>query len=142
MSHTTRIKEYFIKRGARTKVKTRKTAKERRIDAPVLALNVDAEVRRLKTEPEWESGTENGITLVKYPHMRIVLVALRKGKNMHEHKVEGPMSLFVVSGTVVLTAGKSKHRLNARDMVTLRKTIPHDVHAETDSVIMLTIMAL
>ena len=123
-------------------MKTRKTVNERKIDAPVLALNVDAELKRLKTEPEWVTGEEDGITLAKYPHMRMVLVALRKGKSMREHKVKGPMSLLVVSGAVVLIAEKSEYRLKVRNIATLRKAILHDVRAETDSVIMLTIMAL
>ena len=123
-------------------VKPRMSVRERRIDAPILVLNVDKDVRRLKAEPEWISGAEDGITLVKYPHIRIVLVALRKGKNMHEHKVGGPFSLHVVSGKVVVIAGGSKYRLAAKDIVTLRKSIPHDVQAATDSVILLTIMAL
>ena len=123
-------------------MKTRKTVKERRIDAPILALNVDAELKRLKTEPEWITGEEDGITLAKYPHMRIVLVALKKGKRMREHRVKGPISLFVVSGTIVLIAGESEYQLKAKNIVTLRKAILHDVRAVTDSVIMLTIMAL
>lgn len=120
----------------------RKTPKERNIVAPILALNIDEEVRRLKVELEWVSGVEDGITLVKYPHMRIVLIALRKGKSMHKHKVKGPISLFVVSGKISLIAGKSETQLKARGLFTLRKAIPHDVCALVDSVIILTIMAL
>ncbi len=123
-------------------MKTRKTVQERRIDAPILALNVEAELKRLKTEPEWATGEEDGITLVKYPHMRVVLIALKKGKSMREHKVKGPMSLFVVSGAIVLIAGKSQYKLRAKNIATLRKAIPHDVRASTESVILLTIMAL
>jgi quercetin dioxygenase-like cupin family protein len=119
-----------------------KTPKERKIVAPILALNVDEEIRGLKFEPEWVSGVEDGITLVKYPHMRIVLIALRKGKSMHEHKVNGPISLFVVSGKISLIAGKSETQLKARGLFTLRKAIPHDVRALVDSVVILTIVAL
>ena len=125
----------------RAGVKPRKSVKDRRIDESILTLNIGREVRRLKTEPEWVSGAENGITLVKYPHMRVVLVALRKGKSMHEHKVRGPFSLLVVSGKVVLIAGQAVCQLGAMDIVTLRKSITHDVHAATDSVILLTLMA-
>ena len=120
----------------------RKTPEERNIVAPILALNIEEEIRRLRAEPEWVSGVEDGITLVKYPHMRIVLIALRKGKSMHKHKVKGPMSLFVVSGKISLLAGNSELQLKEKGLFTLRKTILHDVRAQVDSVVILTIMAL
>lgn len=119
----------------------RRSAKERKIEAPHLALRLDEEVRRLKTEPQWKSGMEDGITLAKYPHMRVVLVALKRGARMHEHKVKGPMSLFVASGHVTLLVEKKESRLKAGGLFTLRKAILHDVRANADSVILLTIMA-
>ncbi len=117
------------------------SVKERRIEAPVLALRVGKEVQRLKAEPEWKSGSEDGITLAKYPHMRVVLVALKKGRWMNEHKVKGPMSLFVVSGQVTLVVGRTEFQLSEKGLITLRKAILHDVRARTDAVILLTIMA-
>ncbi len=112
----------------------------RRIDAPVLALSIDKEVKRLKHEPEWISGRENGITLAKYPHLRAVLVALKKGTNLREHTVEGPLSLYVVSGKISLTVSGSRHSVSGRELLTLRKTVPHDIKALSDSVFLLMIM--
>jgi quercetin dioxygenase-like cupin family protein len=122
--------------------RTRPAVRDRHIDSSILALKIGDETKRLKREPEWISGKENGITLAKYPHMRIVLVALRKGKSMHGHEVRAPLSLHVVSGKVVFTAGQSGCQLRAREIVTLRKNIPHEVYATTDSVVLLTIMAV
>jgi quercetin dioxygenase-like cupin family protein len=119
-----------------------KSVKERKIDAPTLALQVDEEVRRLKTEPEWKSGVEDGITLAKYPHMRVVLVALKRGIRMKEHAVKGPMSLFVVSGKVTLIVEKQEFQLKEKGLFTLRKAVLHDVMANSDAVILMTIMAL
>jgi quercetin dioxygenase-like cupin family protein len=116
--------------------------KERKLDAPILALSIDEQVKRLKTEPEWVSGKVDGITLVKYPHLRVVLVALRKGTSMREHKVEGPMSLFVMSGEIHLVAGKDEYHLRRDGLFSLRKAILHDVRAMVDSVFLLTIVSL
>ena len=120
----------------------RKSVKERRIDAPMLAHHVDEQVRLLKSEPEWQTGVEDGITLAKYPHMRVVLVALKKGIRMKEHKVKGPMSLFVVSGKVTLIADKQEFQLKQKWHFTLRTAVLHDVQANTDAVILMTIMAM
>ncbi len=119
-----------------------KSVKERGIDAPILPLHVDEQVRLLKSEPEWKSGVEDGITLAKYPHMRVVLVALKKGIRMKEHAVQGPMSLFVVSGKVTLIVEKQEFQLKEKGLFTLRKAVLHDVMATSDAVILMTIMAL
>ncbi len=119
-----------------------KSVKERGIDAPRLSLHVDEQVRLLKSEPEWKSGMEDGITLAKYPHMRVVLVALKKGIRMKEHAVQGPMSLFVVSGKVTLIVEKQEFQLKEKGLFTLRKAVLHDVMATSDAVILMTIMAL
>ncbi len=120
----------------------RTSVKERRIDAPMLPLHVDEQIRLLKSEPEWHAGVEDGITLAKYPHMRVVLVALRKGIRMKEHAVKGPMSLFVVSGKVTLIVEKQEFQLKEKGLFTLRKAVLHDVKANSDAVILMTIMAL
>ncbi len=99
-------------------------------------------IRQLKSEPEWKSGREDGITLAKYPHMRVVLTALKKGTTLHEHKVEGPFSLFVINGKVTVTVNKTEFRLEKNGLFTLRKAILHAVRADADSVLLLTIMAL
>jgi quercetin dioxygenase-like cupin family protein len=122
--------------------RTRPAVRDRHIDSSILALKIGDETKRLKREPEWISGKENGITLAKYPHMRVVLVALRKGKSMHGHEVRGPLTLYVVSGKVVFTAEESGCQLRAREIVTLRKNVSHEVYAATNAVILLTIMAI
>ncbi len=118
------------------------TPQERRIDAPVLALRINNEIKRLKREPKWKLGKEDGITLAKYPHLRVVLVALKKHADMREHSVKGPLSLYVISGNVSITVDRKELQLKQQDLFTLRKSIIHDVRANADSVILLTIMAL
>ncbi len=119
----------------------RTTLDKRNINAPVLTLKVSEEARRLKTEPEWTHGEEDGITLAKYPHMRVVMVALKRGKAMHEHAVNGPMSLYVLDGSVTLVVDHTESRLNRNGLFTLRKSIRHDVRANTDATLLMTIMA-
>jgi quercetin dioxygenase-like cupin family protein len=105
-------------------------------------LRVKEETKRLKSELKWKAGTEDGITLAKYPHMRVVLVALKKDTDMREHSVKGPLSLFVVNGKVTVTADNREHQLKGQDLFTLRKSILHDVRANINSVILLTIMSI
>ncbi len=127
-------------RSAKETGQRRESVKERGIDEPVLTFNISEQIERLKAEPEWASGMEDGMTLAKYPHMRVVLVALKKGRSMQEHKVEGPMSLFVISGNISLTAGDGEYELKENGLLTLRKEVLHEVTAKADSVFLLTVM--
>ncbi len=126
--------------GANVATRKRKAAGERMLDSPVLSVRIDEEVRRLKIEPEWVAGEKNAITLAKYPHMRVVLVAMRRGTSLHEHRVEGPLSLFVISGHLDIAVGHAKHHLEEKGLFTLRKIVRHDVHAAEDSIFLMTIM--
>lgn len=116
----------------------RKPARERQIEAPLLSLKIEEEVKRLKSEPEWISGKIDGITLVKYPYLRVVLVALRKGTSLREHTVKGPISLFVISGKISLKSDNEKREVGTKGLLSLRKTISHNVRALADSVFLLT----
>ena len=117
----------------------RGSVQDRNIGAAILSRRIDEEVRMLTSEREWLSGKRDGITLVKYPHLRVVLVALRKGAKMREHKLKGPISLFVVQGRINVEAGSAAYTVKKKGLVTLRKAILHDVQADQDSVFLLTI---
>jgi len=120
--------------------KERKDAKERPLDAPLLSSAIAEQLKQLQSEPQWLSGDRNAITLVKSTRLRIVLVALRKGAMMREHQVEGPITLFVLSGALQFTAGGEKCHLQRQGLMALEKTIPHDVEALEDSTFLLTIV--
>ena len=120
----------------------RANVKDRGIDSPALGFSIDDEVKRLKAEPEWVSGRENGITLAKYPHMRAVLVVLKRGTSLREHTVEGPMSLYLISGKLDLLAGKVRHTVNRKGLFTLRTTVPFDIRSVTDATFILTIVKI
>jgi len=112
---------------------------KRTVAAPLLSLAIEEELERLKKEPEWASGDRNSVTLVKTPNLSIVLVALRKGAAMCGHEVEGPITLFVVSGAVRFGIGKEEQIVKSNGLLSLDKKIPHDVEALEDSAFLLTI---
>jgi hypothetical protein len=119
-----------------------KSVKARAINSPVLSVNIDEEIARLKKEPEWTSGREDGIALVKYPRMRVVLVALRKGQAMRQRKVEGPLSIYVVSGKIIVATEKGDLGVQAKGLFTMRQRFLKEVHAMADSVFLLTLFKL
>jgi quercetin dioxygenase-like cupin family protein len=118
----------------------RRAATERALDAALLSFTIDEEVVKLKDEHSWQSGDRNAVTLVKNRSLRVTLVTLRKGARLKEHHVEGPITVYVIEGAINVIVGQDKRALMRSGFLTLERTIPHDLEAMEDSVILLTII--
>lgn len=70
----------------------------------------------------------------------MVLISLHKGATLHEHKVEGLITLFVLSGKMNFIAGEKKVILEGNEFIVLEKAVPHDVEALEDTTFILTII--
>ncbi len=117
---------------------------EHRILEPILAsrtlltFDIGNEVCRLKSEPRWQAGhTAN--TIVKYPDFRIVMIALKAGGRMHEHRTAGCLSIHSLSGEIRVQVQGKLIQLAAGKLLCLDRDVPHDVEATTDSVFLLAI---
>lgn len=120
--------------------KRRIEPKQRLLDAALLSFSIDDQIKQLRQEKSWPSGDRNAITLVKNPSVRVTLIALREGASLREHYAEGPITIYVVEGLINFNAGRDKCTLRRSGFLTLDRTIPHDVEALEESVILLTII--
>lgn len=118
----------------------RESLGERTLRAPLLSFSINNEIEKLLKEPGWLTGDRNAVTLQKNPKLRVVLISLRKGAVLHEHKVEGPITIMVLSGNINFIVGEEKVNTKANGMIVLERAIPHDVEALEDSTFILTII--
>lgn len=118
----------------------RGSLKGRALKAPLLSFSIDKKIDQLKKETAWINGDRNAVTLQKNSNLRIVLISLRKGSSLQEHKVDGPITLFVLSGKMSFLAGKKTVKVKTNGLIVLEKTIPHDVKALEDTTFILTII--
>lgn len=107
--------------------------------APVLRFEFAAELDRLLTQPGYHSGKPTGTTLVKQPDLRIVLMALKSGGRLEEHRASGPISVQVMHGRVRLQVAGSTVELHAGEIVALEPGVAHDAEALEDAAFLLTI---
>ncbi|MGH3361093.1 MAG: cupin domain-containing protein [Nocardioides sp.] len=70
--------------------------------------------------------------------MRQTLIALAQGRSLGEHESPGEASLQVLVGTVRLTAGVETWDGDAGDYLIIPPS-RHDLRAETDAVVLLTV---
>lgn len=106
----------------------------------MLSFSIDCETDKLKSENAWLAGDRNAVPLQKNSNLRVVLISLHKGATLHEHKVEGPITLFVLSGKKNFIAGEEKVILDGNEFIVLEKATPHDVEALEDTTFILTII--
>ncbi len=98
-----------------------------------------AEVDRLHSEESWRQGTRNAKTLVKEPDLRIVVIALRQGGRMEEHRAPGHISIQTLTGRLRLQVRDQTIDLPAGHVLALDPDVAHDVEALDESAFLLTI---
>jgi quercetin dioxygenase-like cupin family protein len=105
---------------------------------PFLEFDLTAEVDRLHRESTWNTG-QNARTLIKYDDLRVVLMTLKAGARIPEHKANGRISVQVMSGHVRLNASGRAFDLLPESLLALDERAPHDLEALEESAILLTI---
>ncbi|MGH9574825.1 MAG: cupin domain-containing protein [Candidatus Acidiferrales bacterium] len=108
------------------------------LESSILSFDLNAETERLRREEAWQAG-RNSKTLVKYPDFRVVLVVLKTGARMPDHKAAGSISVQTITGHIQMHIGSELFDLPAGRILTLEPEILHDVEALEDSGFLLTI---
>jgi quercetin dioxygenase-like cupin family protein len=95
---------------------------------------------QLLGESEWQNGNSNQITLVKDGPLRVALFAFHPGNRMPDHRVAGPALVQLISGKITLTMESGERfELTEGDLLTLPEYLVHDVEAQEQSLMLLTI---
>jgi quercetin dioxygenase-like cupin family protein len=106
---------------------------------PLLALDISAELARLRDEETWQRTGRHARTLVKDADLRVVLIALGAGMRMEEHHAPGRITIQTIVGRLTLRAAGQTVDLPVGHLLTLGPAIPHDVEAREESAFLLTI---
>lgn len=111
----------------------------RTLDAPVLRINLPDYMAQIKSEPAWQNGVRNAITLLHNPFQRIVLVAMKEGAEMNSHSIDGALSIQVLSGRLWLETESQSFSIDPEEIAALQPRLEHYVFAEEESVFLLTL---
>ena len=108
------------------------------LTAPLLTLDLNREIEKLRSEGRWQSG-HTAKTLVKYSDFRVVLIVMKTGGRLDKHRTEGRISVQTLDGLIRFSTAERSVELAAGQMLTLEHDIPHDVEGIVDSALLLTI---
>lgn len=101
------------------------------------ALDLEEAADRLLAKlPGHRRQTEN---LAKEAGVSVVLMAMEAGDAIAEHSAKGAVTVHLLRGHAVLTAGDQSFELRPGKLVLLQPEVRHDIRAEVQSVVMLTV---
>jgi quercetin dioxygenase-like cupin family protein len=109
------------------------------LSGSALSFDLLDELARVRSEPAWQRGERNAITLVKAPAFRVVLTALKPGARVQEHQVSAPFTLQVIEGRLRLQLPDQTVELAAGQLLAFESGVAHDVDALEESAFLLTI---
>ena len=109
------------------------------LTGPLLEFDLAAETDQLRQEEPWKSTSRNAKTLVKYPDLRIVLIAMKSGTRREGHKADGSISIQALTGKLRLHLPERTVELPAGRLLTLERAVPHEVEAAEESSFLLSI---
>jgi quercetin dioxygenase-like cupin family protein len=104
----------------------------------MVTIRIADEIARLKDATEWTSGDRHAVSLVKDDALNVLLMMLKKGSHLHEHRTKGPITVQVVSGSVRFSGGSEQRIIAAGEIVALDRGIPHSLEALDESALILT----
>jgi quercetin dioxygenase-like cupin family protein len=107
---------------------------------PLLQIDLERELQQLRREDSWQRETgRSSKTLAKYPDFRIVLILMKGGTRMRQHRAEGRISIQQLKGQVCIHLADRKVNVSAGQLLVLDCGVLHDVEALEESAILLTI---
>lgn len=70
---------------------------------------------------------------------REIRIAMKKGQVMKEHKTPYPIVVELFDGVISFGVNGEVHTINRGDLLTLEGNVPHDLRAEEDSIVRLSL---
>jgi quercetin dioxygenase-like cupin family protein len=113
-----------------------------RLGAPIIHVELDHELELLRASDSYGAADHAAATILKRPGIRVVLVAIKAGGQMHEHHADSPITVQVLQGRIQFDVDGQTLELQAGHLVGVAESLPHRVLGVEDSAFLLTIGAV
>src|SRR5215204_2206193 len=96
--------------------------------------DLNAEIERFP--PDVPSGRRSE-TLIKSPCLRVVLITMRAGTELHEHVAPGTITVQPIRGRFTFTAGEDQREIVVGTLISVEGGVRHAVRAVEDGAFLL-----
>ncbi len=114
---------------------------DRGLADPIRQVALDGEADRMWRQVDRSGLRYTATCVAKLPGLRVVLITLREGECIPEHRADADISLLVVRGAVEVDVAGAELTLRDNQVATVGRGLPHDVYALEDSELLLTLGA-
>jgi quercetin dioxygenase-like cupin family protein len=105
----------------------------------VCHFNLAMEIAELRRQASFQRTGRNAKTLVKHDDFRVVVVVLKSGARLQEHRVAGRLSIQVLSGLVRVGLAERGFFVPLGQMLVLDRCVQHAVEAFEESALLLSL---
>lgn len=103
------------------------------------AFNLADEIETIRRDKALGAKGHTAVTLVKEPDLRLVLIVMSAGARIHEHKADASVSIQALDGLVRFRVSERTIDLPKGRLITLARSVVHDVEALEVSALLLTL---
>ncbi len=112
---------------------------EERFASPAQTFDLEAVARDLAAEPTTTAQGHRQRMLFRRGNATLSLFLFEAGAGLREHRTNGTVLIQVLHGRMTVSAQGERHDLPAGSMLAMAAGVPHDVHAEAASRMLLTV---
>ncbi len=112
---------------------------QRPLAAPVMIFDLAPRLRELREDSSYERSGRLGLTLAKHGRLRLTLVALDAGIEIGTHHADSPMTIQLLEGALSFRVDGEEHRLRQGQVVCFGPGEAHDIRADEESALLLTL---
>jgi hypothetical protein len=114
---------------------------DRLLDAPVIKIDIGQLTNQLLSEKAWKKNKKNAITLYKTDKIRILLIALRPGKDLHTELPNNNLIFQMLSGKLGIRIHKKMQKLKKGEILTVHERQDYSVECFKRSIFLLTVIS-
>jgi quercetin dioxygenase-like cupin family protein len=102
-------------------------------------IDLAAADRELRAEEAYQRDGHTARTLIREPAVRIVLIVMRAGAKIAQHRTQDTASISAITGTVRFGLPARTMELSPGRLLVIPPGLAHDVEAVGDSAFLLTL---
>lgn len=114
----------------------------RPLAGPLLTFDLERQLDELRRDEAYRRSGRAGRTLAKSGRLRIVLVAMAAGNAIGTHQADSPMTVHVLRGHIRYRANADAHDLRQGELLFFGPGDAHDIRAEEESGLLLSLSAV
>lgn len=110
-----------------------------RLSKPIIELDIPVELAEVRSGDAYRGSDHAAKTLVKEAGLDVVLLALKAGGRVHEHRTHVPILVQALEGEVRFWVEDREVDLRPGRLLAIDANLPHSLAGTTESAVLLTL---